>query len=58
MDHAIEILLAVNTGLISLGLWFLYKIMSDVNSMKVTIGIAKVRIHNIDYRLQKVEGMK
>lgn len=55
MDYAIEILLAVNTGILGLGTWFLYEIMKDVTHLKIFSGIAKTKITAMERRVEKLE---
>lgn len=55
MDYAVEILLAVNTGLVSLAVWFLYCILRDVNSLKVFAGVAQEKFSAQEERIKILE---
>lgn len=57
-DRSIEIILAANTFIAGLGTWLLYKILDDLNSLKIFAGITKSRVSNLDNRLKRVEGSK
>lgn len=53
-----QILLAVNTGLIGIGLWLLYRIWDGIVDLKVFAGIANQKLGEHERRLENIESIR